>query len=187
MRRTCNWGVFIIPRVRYYVSVNLFTDAEKARADNCIILIHCMAGVSRSVTLTIAYLMKYFGLSMQAAYQLVKDKRPAISPNLNFMGQLVAFEQELNEFPRKSTRKLSDFNPSDEQEKLTEDFQDISQPLAFGDLDKTPSPKAKLSPGSAGSGMSKFVLKLPIGNRKAKKLASVAGGKLVGVGREGKA
>ncbi len=33
----------------------------------------------------------------QEAYQFVKDKRPAISPNLNFMGQLVAFEKQLKE------------------------------------------------------------------------------------------
>ena len=51
-----------------------------------------MAGISRSVTLTIAYLMRHFGLAMQTAYQYVKDRRPAISPNLNFMGQLVEFE-----------------------------------------------------------------------------------------------
>ena len=144
-----------------------------------------MAGVSRSVTLTIAYLMNYFGLSMQTAYQLVKDKRPAISPNLNFMGQLVAFEQELNEIPKRALKKLADYTPTDEQEKVTEDFQDKIQPQVFGpvDIDKTPSPKAKLSPGSgsAGVGMGKFVLKLPIGNRKAKKLASV--GTTTGKGR----
>ena len=53
-----------------------------------------MAGISRSVTLTIAYIMAHFNLTMQNAYQYVKDKRPAISPNLNFMGQLVEFEQQ---------------------------------------------------------------------------------------------
>ena len=48
--------------------------------------------MSRSVTFTIAYLMRHFSLPMQAAYQYVKERRPASSPNLNFMGQLVAFE-----------------------------------------------------------------------------------------------
>lgn len=149
-------------------------STEGARSKNSVILIHCMAGVSRSVTLTIAYLMNYFGLPMQSAYQLVKDKRPAISPNLNFMGQLVAFEQELNLKKDRVLRKMTDFTPSEEQEKLTEAFQTEFQPQVFGVVDKTPSPKAKLSPGSgsAGVGMGKFVLKLPIGNRKAKKLAS---------------
>ena len=51
-----------------------------------------MAGISRSVTLTIAYLIRRYGLAMQSAYQYVKERRPAISPNLNFMGQLVEFE-----------------------------------------------------------------------------------------------
>jgi len=54
-----------------------------------------MAGISRSVTITIAYLMKFHRMSMNRAYQYLKDMRPAISPNLNFMGQLVEFERSL--------------------------------------------------------------------------------------------
>ena len=54
-----------------------------------------MAGISRSVTITIAYLMKFHRMSMNRAYHYLKDMRPAISPNLNFMGQLVEFERSL--------------------------------------------------------------------------------------------
>ena len=54
-----------------------------------------MAGISRSVTITIAYLMKFHRMSTNRAYQYLKDMRPAISPNLNFMGQLVEFERSL--------------------------------------------------------------------------------------------
>ncbi|XP_041037920.1 dual specificity protein phosphatase 10-like isoform X2 [Carcharodon carcharias] len=73
------------------------------------VLIHCQAGVSRSATLVIAYLMKHTLMTMTDAYKYVKGKRPIISPNLNFMGQLLEFEMDLNKglTPRILTPKLS--------------------------------------------------------------------------------
>ena len=93
---------------------------EDARVNNATILIHCMAGISRSVTLTIAYLMAHFAMSMQEAYQFVKDKRPAISPNLNFMGQLVEFERELAQKPRPTRLDLSEYIPRPDQLDISE-------------------------------------------------------------------
>ncbi|GCB84806.1 hypothetical protein scyTo_0025477, partial [Scyliorhinus torazame] len=73
------------------------------------VLIHCQAGVSRSATLVIAYLMKHTLMTMSDAYKYVKGKRPVISPNLNFMGQLLEFEMDLNKglTPRMLTPKLN--------------------------------------------------------------------------------
>ena len=39
--------------------------------------------------------MQYRRLSAKEAYSFVKSKRPIISPNLSFMGQLIQFQQEL--------------------------------------------------------------------------------------------
>lgn len=60
-------------------------------------MIHCQAGVSRSSTIVIAYLMSYSNLTMHQTYQFVKSKRSIVAPNFNFMGQLMELEQFLLE------------------------------------------------------------------------------------------
>lgn len=72
------------------------------------VLIHCHAGVSRSATITIAYILKHTKMTMTDAYKYVKGKRIIISPNFNFMGQLMEFERDLNlgETPRVLQPKL---------------------------------------------------------------------------------
>lgn len=52
------------------------------------ILIHCNAGVSRSASLVIGYLIQMRGMSFSDAYELVKTKRPCCRPNDGFLKQL---------------------------------------------------------------------------------------------------
>lgn len=69
---------------------------DEAKADGGKILVHCQAGVSRSATVTIAYILKHSKMTVMEAYRHVKNKRVIIAPNFNFMGQLMEFEQCLN-------------------------------------------------------------------------------------------
>ncbi|XP_053574883.1 dual specificity protein phosphatase 16 [Bombina bombina] len=68
---------------------------EKAKASNSRVLVHCLAGISRSATIAIGYIMKRMDMSLDEAYRFVKEKRPTISPNFNFLGQLLDFEKKI--------------------------------------------------------------------------------------------
>jgi len=57
------------------------------------VLVHCRAGVSRSATIVLAYIMYSQQKSYEEAYLLVKDKRPIIRPNNMFTTQLRIYEK----------------------------------------------------------------------------------------------
>ncbi|XP_045701408.1 dual specificity protein phosphatase 9 [Phyllostomus hastatus] len=80
---------------------------DEALSQNCGVLVHCLAGVSRSVTVTVAYLMQKLHLSLNDAYDLVKRKKSNISPNFNFMGQLLDFERSLRLEERRARERGS--------------------------------------------------------------------------------
>lgn len=72
-----------------------FDFIDQAKLKNHKVLVHCQAGISRSPTIVIAYLMSRFNLEMNDAYNQVKKVRPIIGPNLIFMSQLMDFEINL--------------------------------------------------------------------------------------------
>ena len=53
---------------------------------------HCVAGVSRSATLCLAYLTRYY-CSLEEAWQHAKTIRPWVRPNYSFMEQLEQWEK----------------------------------------------------------------------------------------------
>jgi len=59
------------------------------------VMVHCMAGRSRSASLVIAYLMRFHDMSLADAFYLVKRRRPIILPNIGFWEQLAAEELRL--------------------------------------------------------------------------------------------
>lgn len=59
------------------------------------VLVHCNAGVSRSASVVIAYLMRYYSMNYDEAFKFVKMKRSFIRPNVGFVEQLKEYEKKL--------------------------------------------------------------------------------------------
>jgi len=65
---------------------------HEVRSAGGVALVHCALGISRSVTICLAYLVKHEGRTLREAYFELKKKRPIIRPNEGFWRQLIAFE-----------------------------------------------------------------------------------------------
>merc|ERR1711972_1177436 len=68
---------------------------ETARKTGGKILVHCVAGRSRSVSVLIVYLMRHRQMDLDGAFALIKKKRPFVMPNAGFWKQLQAEEANL--------------------------------------------------------------------------------------------
>lgn len=58
------------------------------------VLVHCNAGISRSVSIITAYLMSSNKWSLEKALEVVKTARPRARPNEGFMKQLKMYENQ---------------------------------------------------------------------------------------------
>ncbi|MBN3281213.1 DUS16 phosphatase, partial [Polyodon spathula] len=95
---------------------------DKAKVSNCRVIVHCLAGISRSATIAIAYIMKTMGLSSDDAYRFVKDRRPSISPNFNFLGQLLEYEKDMKKLKAWSS---SSSKPQQERQEVEPEKEEV--------------------------------------------------------------
>lgn len=66
-----------------------------AEVPNARILVHCHMGISRSATVVIAYMMRYYGMTREVALRHVRTRRPIVNPNKGFYAQLSAWQARL--------------------------------------------------------------------------------------------
>ncbi|CAD8086968.1 unnamed protein product [Paramecium primaurelia] len=68
------------------------------------VLVHCMAGISRSATCVIAYLMYQNKWVFEKTLKFVKSKRPCVNPNEGFKKQLISYSNEIQKklIPKKT-------------------------------------------------------------------------------------
>eukprot|EP01061_Rhynchopus_euleeides_P022072 TRINITY_DN35976_c0_g1_i1.p1 TRINITY_DN35976_c0_g1~~TRINITY_DN35976_c0_g1_i1.p1 ORF type:complete len:268 (+),score=43.85 TRINITY_DN35976_c0_g1_i1:220-1023(+) len=73
----------------------VITWLEDVRRTQGRVLVHCKQGISRSATMTIAYVMHLCRVPYRVAHDAVQSRRPAINPNLGFVTALEAFQKSL--------------------------------------------------------------------------------------------
>lgn len=73
---------------------------KEALIDNKNVVVHCAAGMSRSPTLVIAYLMIENRWSFEEAINFVKKRRPIVEPNIGFVKQLKGLEFKLRSYKK---------------------------------------------------------------------------------------
>ena len=86
---------------------------EAVREDGGSVVVNCAAGMSRSAAIILMYLMRRDtekNMSFLNAWRFLKYKRPVIIPNLSFIKQLQAYEQEIRG-ESTVTHELFNLNP----------------------------------------------------------------------------
>jgi protein-tyrosine phosphatase len=71
----------IIPEVTSFIHARI--QAEKS------VLVHCAVGMSRSVTMAMAYLIEYEGMSLAEAFGTVREGRNEVYPHENLLISLI--------------------------------------------------------------------------------------------------
>jgi hypothetical protein len=72
-----------------------YTYIEECIRSGRNILVHCEAGISRSATIVLAYLIKSRKMNLTNAFRFVRQRRTIIQPNFGFVNQLLVYEEEV--------------------------------------------------------------------------------------------
>ncbi|XP_071491247.1 dual specificity protein phosphatase 19-like [Diadema antillarum] len=72
-----------------------FEFINKARSEGGCVLVHCNAGVSRSTTIVVAYILADEHVRMSKTLEEIRERRPFVRPNDGFMKQLEDYEASI--------------------------------------------------------------------------------------------
>ncbi|XP_035217090.1 dual specificity protein phosphatase 22-like [Stegodyphus dumicola] len=141
---------------RYFPKCNDFIHHARTTGGN--VLIHCLAGVSRSATIAAAYIMSVTSLSCKDALKVVRGARNIANPNYGFHSQLKEFEAYLLTTERKRLRvRYPEFDirrDEDECAKMISIYHSSSLPLLSSASSSTLAPKPSTSRSSTSSAAS---------------------------------
>jgi tyrosine-protein phosphatase len=101
------------------------------------VLVHCQCGVSRSASLVVAYgLYKAPHLSVQEAYDAVKQRSKWIGPNMNLIMQLQEFRSSLANGGRLASNRGSGMSPITPSSAMSEWRSPFARQSSFGSQDR---------------------------------------------------
>ncbi|XP_067652215.1 dual specificity protein phosphatase 22-B-like [Haliotis asinina] len=93
---------------------------HSARLNGGCVLVHCLAGISRSVTVTSAYIMTVTKLGWKDALNAVRGARNVARPNFGFQHQLQMFEVDGLQEERKRVQEKFPVNPLNDEQSCKE-------------------------------------------------------------------
>jgi len=79
---------------RYFEEAHTFISS--ALENGNAVLVHCFAGISRSATIVISYLMFKRRMPFREAFAFVRSKRDIVCPNGGFQRQMEEYEKRIN-------------------------------------------------------------------------------------------
>ncbi|GFY38542.1 dual specificity protein phosphatase 22-B [Trichonephila inaurata madagascariensis] len=99
---------------KYFSKCNDFIHQARMNGGN--VLVHCLAGVSRSATIAAAYIMSVTTLTCKDALKVVRGARNIANPNYGFHSQLREYESYILTAERKRLKlKYPDFNQEEDE------------------------------------------------------------------------
>ena len=84
------------PVWRYFADVHNWIDDALGANNSNVVLVHCVAGVSRSSTILISYVMHARRMRLADAFRLVQRSRTIVDPNIGFQAALLQFDRHLH-------------------------------------------------------------------------------------------
>ncbi|KAJ7204785.1 hypothetical protein GGX14DRAFT_459753 [Mycena pura] len=128
----------------HFIPAITFIQAELDKGRG--LLVHCQAGMSRSVTIVAAYLMYSQRIDPQEALDVIRKARPNIDPNPGFLLQLDIFHKAVFTFsPRDKTTRM--FYMERAVEEVMNGDGSLPETGMFAKYPRTPSESAPATPG----------------------------------------
>ncbi|NXT87133.1 DUS15 phosphatase, partial [Anhinga rufa] len=101
---------------RHFKECISFIHQCRLHGGNC--LVHCLAGISRSTTVVVAYVMAVTELSCQEVLEAIRTVRPVANPNPGFRQQLAEFGGGAARKVRRHLKQRYGTSPFNDEEEI---------------------------------------------------------------------